>query len=248
MHTHDGTTEGMIRLVGKAKPVVVFHLASLFISQHEASDVERLVVSNVLFGSQLLEAMKTHGVSHIINTGTSWQHYENKAYSPVNLYAATKQALESLLQYYVEAHDLRAITLMLFDTYGSHDPRPKLMNLLKRAAENMQPLAMSPGEQWIDLVHVDDVVQAYLKAADRLLADAVQGHECYAVSSGQPIQLREMVRLVERVLGRSLPINWGERAYRDREVMQAWEGAVLPGWAAQVNLAQSIQTMFADSN
>jgi nucleoside-diphosphate-sugar epimerase len=125
MHTHDGTTEGMIRLIGDAKPVVVFHLASLFLSQHEASDVERLVVSNVLFGNQLLEAMKTHGVSHLINTGTSWQHYENKAYSPVNLYAATKQAFESLLQYYVEAHGLRAITLKLSDTYGPHDPRPE---------------------------------------------------------------------------------------------------------------------------
>jgi hypothetical protein len=50
------------------------------------------------------------------------------------------------------------------------------------------------------------------------------------------------------VLGRSLPINWGGRAYRDREVMQAWEGAVLPGWAAQINLAQAIRTMFADLN
>jgi nucleoside-diphosphate-sugar epimerase len=248
MHTHDGTTEGMIRLIGDAKPVVVFHLASLFLSQHEASDVERLVVSNVLFGNQLLEAMKTHGVSHLINTGTSWQHYENKAYSPVNLYAASKQAFESLLQYYVEAHGLRAITLKLSDTYGPHDPRPKLMNLLKRVAENMQPLAMSPGEQWIDLVHVDDVALAYLNAAERLLAGAVPGYESYAVSSGQPIQLRDMVRLVEGVLGRSLPINWGGRAYRDREVMQAWEGAVLPGWAAQINLAQAIRTMFADLN
>lgn len=248
IHTHDGTTEGMIRLVGDAKPVVVFHLASLFLSQHEASDVGRLVISNVLFGNQLLEAMKTHGVSHFINTGTSWQHYENRAYSPVNLYAATKQAFESLLQYYVEAHGLQTITLKLSDTYGPNDPRPKLMNLLMRVAENMQPLAMSPGEQWVDLVHVDDVVQAYLTAAERLLTSAVRGHECYAVSSGQPIQLREMVGLVERALGRSLPINWGGRAYREREVMQAWEGVVLPGWSAQVNLAQAIQAMFADSN
>lgn len=247
-HTHDGTTEGMIRLVGDVQPEVVFHLASLFLSQHEASDVERLVASNVLFGNQLLEAMKAHGINRLINTGTSWQHYENKVYSPVNLYAATKQAFESLLHYYVEAHGLRAITLKLSDTYGPQDTRPKLMNLLKRVAEDMQPLAMSPGEQWIDLVHVDDVAQAYLTAAERMLADTVQGHECYAVSSGQPIQLREMVRLVEGVLGRSLPIKWGGRAYRNREVMQAWEGTVLPGWSAQVNLAQAIQAMFTDLN
>lgn len=246
-HTHDGSTEGMIRLVGDARPSVVFHLASLFLSQHESSDIERLIQSNVLFGNQLLEAMKIHGVNHFINTGTSWQHYEDQTYSPANLYAATKQAFESLLQYYVEAGGLRAITLKLLDTYGPNDPRPKLMNLLKRVAQDMQPLAMSPGEQWLDLVHVDDVMQAYLTAAERLLAGAVQGHECYAVSSGQPIQLRELVRLVENVLGRSLPINWGARAYRSREVMQPWEGVLLPGWAAQVNLAQAIRDMFSES-
>ena len=49
-HTHDGSTEGMIRLVGEAKPSVVFHLASLFISQHESKDVEKMILSNVLCG------------------------------------------------------------------------------------------------------------------------------------------------------------------------------------------------------
>lgn len=244
-HVHDGSTEGMLRLVGDAKPVVVFHLASLFLSQHEAGDVERLVLSNILFGNQLLEAMKVHGVKQLINTGTSWQHYENLAYSPVNLYAATKQAFEALMQFYVEAEGLRAISLKLFDTYGPNDPRPKLMSLLKRVAEDMQPLAMSPGEQRLDLVHVDDVVQAYFVAAERLLAGAVHGHESYAVPSGQPIKLRALVQLVEREIGRELPIQWGARPYRLREVMKLWDGKLLPGWSAKIKLEKAIQDMFS---
>jgi nucleoside-diphosphate-sugar epimerase len=244
-HVHDGSTAGMLRLVGNAKPLVVFHLASLFLSQHEAGDVERLVLSNILFGNQLLEAMKVHGVKQLINTGTSWQHYENQAYSPVNLYAATKQAFESLMQYYVEAEGLRAVSLKLFDTYGPHDPRPKLMNLLQRVAEDMQPLAMSPGEQWLDLVHVDDVVQAFFAAAARLSAGAVHGHESYALPSGQPITLRALVRLVEREIGRELPILWGARPYRVREVMELWNGKSLPGWSAKVKLEQAIHDMFS---
>src|SRR5450759_134006 len=114
-HAHNGTTEEMVRLVGDVKPHVAFHLASLFLSQHDTKDVEHLILSNVLFGCQLLEALKINGVNCIINTGTSWQHYENQSYSPVNLYAATKQAFEVLMQYYIEANNLKAITLKLFD-------------------------------------------------------------------------------------------------------------------------------------
>ena len=68
--------------------------------------------------------MKEVGVKILVNTGTSWQHYENKDYSPVNLYAATKQSFEAILQYYVEVASLKAITLKLFETYGLDDPRP----------------------------------------------------------------------------------------------------------------------------
>jgi nucleoside-diphosphate-sugar epimerase len=243
-HIHDGSTEGMIDIVKDVKPSLVIHLASIFISQHEPGDVEELIKSNVLFGTQLLEAMRINNVKHLINTGTTWQHYEKKEYSPVNLYAATKQAFEALLQYYIESAGMQVITLKLTDSYGPDDPRPKLMNLLKLIAENMQPLAMSPGEQRIDIVHVDDVVRAYVLAAERLLSGAVEKHERYAVRSGLPLQLREFVRMIEHELGRELPIKWGARTYRVREVMDPWEGGLLPGWSAQVELEQGIRTLF----
>jgi len=184
--------------------------------------------------------MARQGARDLVNTDTSWQHYENQQYSPVNLYAATKQAFEDLLQYYLEACGLRVVTLNLFDTYGPDDPRPKLMNLLKRVAREQQPLAMSPGEQWIDLVHVDDGVRAYEVAAGRLLKGGVMGHERYAVSSGNPVQLRELVRQVERILGRNLPITWGGRPYRSREVMQPYAGRSLPGWMPQTKLGSGL--------
>lgn len=247
LHFYDGTTESMQKALVAARPAVVFHLASLFLTEHQSKDVESLIQSNLLFGTQLAEVMTRHSVRWLVNTGTSWQHYENHEYSPVNLYAATKQAFEALLQYYVEANGLGVITLKLLDTYGPEDSRPKLMNLLKRVAVENQPLPMSPGEQRIDLVYVDDVVQAFTAAAERLLAGEVTGHERYAVSSGQPIQLREVVRQVERVLGRELPITWGGRPYRHREVMLPWSDAMLPGWVPQVELEQGLRVVFKET-
>lgn len=240
-HTHDGTTDKMIRLVGEVKPNVVFHLASLFLPLHGPKDVEPLVLSNLLFGSQLLEAMRVNEVSQIVNTGTSWQHYNNDDYNPVCLYAATKQAFEDILAYYTEATSIKAVTLQLFDTYGNNDPRPKLFHLLAKTAKSQEVLAMSHGEQLIDLVYIDDVIDAYLCAMD-VLGTLPTGQHVYAVSSGNPLPLRELVAIYEKVVGVNLPIDWGKRTYRPREVMLPWNrGRSLAGWYPKVSLAEGIQ-------
>lgn len=244
VHEHDGSTEGMIVILRETKPDIVFHVASLFLSQHLPQNIEELIRSNVLFGTQLLEAMTESGVHRFINTGTSWQHFESKEYSPVNLYAATKQAFETMLQYYLETSPLHAITLKLFDTYGPHDPRPKLFHLLRNTAMSGELLAMSPGEQLIDLVHVDDVVHAFLLAADRLFSGIGAEHESYAVSSGAPIRLRDLVALYEKVTGATVPVTWGGRPYRQREIMVPWStGGRLPNWTPKINLAEGIKGM-----
>jgi nucleoside-diphosphate-sugar epimerase len=242
VHQHDGSTNNMLRLVRDARPEVVFHLASLFLAQHRPEDVAELISSNLLFSTQLAEAMAANQVKHLINTSTSWQHYENAEYNPVNLYAATKQAFEDILAYYIEAHGFKVITLSLFDTYGPNDPRAKLVSLLWRTAVTQKPLAMSPGEQLIDLVHIDDVMSAYTIAANTSLIQETS-HTCYGISSGRPRRLIDLVALFERVTKLSLPITFGGRPYRDREVMQSWQDyASLPGWSPRIQLSEGLVT------
>lgn len=240
-HTHDGTTDGMVRLVSEAKPDVVCHLASVFVAQHAPKDVAPLVVSNILFGSQLLEAMRVNGVTKFVNTGTSWQHFENRDYCPVCLYAATKQAFQAMVDYYVDACNYKVITLKLFDTYGPDDLRPKLFSLLKNTTNTEEVLVMSPGEQRIDLVYIDDVIDAYLIAVEKLMENKVVSQESYALSSGCAISLKELVAIWEEVADRKLPIQWGGRHYREREVMIPWNtGIPISGFEPKVSLHEGI--------
>lgn len=233
-HEYDGTIESMQKIFTVIDPDTIFHLASLFLSQHRPQDITSLIKSNINFGTHLVEAAAINNCLKFINTGTSWQHFENKDYNPVNLYAATKQAFEDILKFYVEAHGLKVITLKLFDTYGPDDPRPKLMNLLKRAAENGETLDMSPGEQVIDLVHVNDVVEAFC-AAQKLI-EKVEGKvfKSYGVSSGEPLSLKKLVSKLSDRWDEKINIHWGERSYRPREPMIPWNlFNKVPGWTAK---------------
>lgn len=242
IHRHDGGTVQLIEIMRAAAPEAVFHLASLFLATHKPEDVERLIHSNLLFSTQVAEAMAACGVRRLVNTGTSWEHYEDADYNPVCLYAATKQAFAALLHYYVECHGLRVVTLKLFDTYGAGDTRPKVLNLLKRIALEGTSLGMSPGEQLVDLVYIDDVIDAFMLAYEQLADGSQQAAmEEYGVSCGAPLPLREIAALYAQVSGKPLAIDWGGRPYRDREVMVPWHSyRSVPGWRPKVDLATGL--------
>lgn len=236
---YDGNVEKLISFFREKEADVVFHLASLFIAEHESNQINQLVDSNIKFGLHILEAMKESSTKQLINTGTSWQHYHTNEYNPVDLYAATKQAYESLIKYYTEAENIRCITLKLFDTYGETDTRPKLINLLHKFADENKQLNMSPGEQVLDLVHVDDVVKAYVKAYEYLCQQDVK-HEDFGVGTGNPVTLKELINIFEEGTGKKIDVNWGGRSYRKREVMNIWNGySVLPDWEATINIKKT---------
>ena len=247
LHSYDGSTRSMVDIVGNARSDVVFHLASLFVAEHETEDVTPLVESNLLLGAQLAEGMRVHGRTLLVNTGMAWQHYGDEPYNPACLYAATKEAFVQLLRFFEESAGLRVITLELYDSYGPGDPRAKLMAVLRRAGREGIRLELTQGEQEIDLVHVRDIARAYALAGERLLAGEVAGHEHYAVRSGRTCTVRELVELWGRLAGRPLAADWGARSYRAREVMRPWSGGrTLPGWQPEIWLEEGIRELLSE--
>ena len=246
VHRFEGRLDELKKIVAAVSPSVIFHLASFFRAEHQPQEVAPMIESNLLFGTQLLEAATLCGVKNVVTAGTSWQNFIDGSYSPVCLYAATKQAFKDVAQYYVDAKGLKLITLKLFDTYGPNDIRKKLFFAIKNAAESGQPLLMSPGQQLIDMVYVDDVVAAFELAGLRLISAQCASREEYMVSSGNLISLKELVGLIVKMSGVQVDIEWGGRPYRDREVMVPWcGGETLPGWVPKMSLEDGIKKYFS---
>lgn len=241
-HPYDGSIGSMRAALAAAKPRLVFHLATLYLKEHRAEDVDALVAANVTLGLHLLEAMREQGCGSIVSAGTTWQHLGVEGYRAANLYAATKQAFEDLLAWYADACGIRATVLHLGDTYGPDDPRPKLFTLLRDAADAGRALPMSPGGQLLDPLHVDDAVDAFIAAA-RLPEEP--GMRIFGVAPGRPRPLTEIVAIWERATGRRVDARWGARPYREREVMVPWQGRPLPGWSARIALDDGLAALAA---
>lgn len=234
---------------GRLRPDRCFHLATRFQPRHDPDDVVALVDGNVTLAALVGEGAASVEGCGVVYTSTYWQHFEGAAYAPTSLYAAMKQASADVLRYYADCGGLPVLSLTLFNTYGPGEPANRITSLLARSALSRQPVDLSPGEQLVDLLHVDDVVTALVAAEARLGHDVAEhgpGWSEWTARSAQPVTLRTLAERVGRVVGAAPPVNFGALPYRPREMFEPWATAPdLPGWRPAIDLDQGLDTLVA---
>lgn len=225
----------------------VIHLAAVADFQHETGPgIATLLDANVKFTSLVVDAAARLGAGIVVNTGSFAQNAgDDAAYAPNSLYAASKQAAEVILEHFRRRHGLRIATLRLYDVYGPADPRPKLLNLLAALCSGDEPLPVTEGAQEMDPVHVDDAAAAYLACADWLGSQPRATAAIFGIRGGHARTVREIVELAEQVCGRSLPVSWGARPYRQEEIFRIWRAPAPPFWRPRIPLAQGLAELFA---
>ena len=221
------------------------HLATYYLPSHAEEQIPDLVDANITFGTRMLEASVKLGCKWFVNAASFWQHAADGI--PVNLYSAMKEAFQGIAAYYNAAYGLKVTNLELTDTYGENDPRKKLVNLWCNALNGKDVLPMSQGRQEIELVHKDDVVDAFLDLARMLDSgdERVSGSgETYYLPT-EKMTLRETASVFENATRGVLPIQWGARPERAREIMKIeHRGMPLPGWRQKTDLPAGFARLY----
>lgn len=229
-------------VIEAVRPDTVFHLATHFSARHLPAEIISMLEANVVFGTTLAQACAATQ-TRLVHATSAWQHYGGAGYEPVSLYAATKQALVDIIEYFRVVEGLDSREVCLFDTYGPEDDRGKLTGALLTAARTGAELDMSSGNQLIDLVHIDDVVGALLVAGE---AEHFSGR--MVVRTGRPVTVRDLAAIIEEVSGAALRINWGSRPDRGREMITDWEIAANNGrWQPQRSLRDGLADLWRSS-
>jgi UDP-glucose 4-epimerase len=214
----------------------VFHFASRMQVGESVRDPRLYYRDNLAAGIILLDTLLDHGIKAFVLSSTAAVYGDpvrlpiDEAHptAPVNPYGATKLALEGVLASYATAYGLKYAALRYFNAAGAgdgyperHDPETHLIPLALDAAMGTRPSITLFGDDYDtpdgtcirDYVHVADLVRAHLPALTYL----VQGGESgvFNLGTGEGCSVREVIKTVEQVTGKRVPVELGRRREGD---------------------------------
>jgi nucleoside-diphosphate-sugar epimerase len=196
-------------------PNYVFHLAGFSIYPQNSGDRESLWEANVLFGAKLVEILKNNKNVVFVNFNTSLA-YQGIGIYPHSYYAMTKACFLQTLSYYTEKNYFKAFNLILYNVYGVNDTTKRAINYIIDSLDANNSVLMSPGEQILDFIHVDDVIQLCVELLKQ--TPSIPKEDIH-VGTGRGITLKETAHLISALSGKQTNIVFGGLPYRDDEKM-----------------------------
>ena len=251
-------------------PTHVVHLAAQAGVRHSLTHPEPYVESNVVGFLNVLMNCQQHAIEHLVYASSSSVYGANTALPfvetattvhPTSLYAATKQANETLAHSWSHLHGLPTTGLRFFTVYGPWGRPDMALFLFTRALlEGRAIRVFNHGDMSRDFTFIDDVVDAILTVLDRPAASdptwtgtpATPGRSSapfrlYNVGNGSPVKLLDFIRALERSLGVKAvldlqPMQPGDvpATWADTSALQA-----ATGWSSQTSVEQGIDAFVA---
>jgi nucleoside-diphosphate-sugar epimerase len=243
-HNNDPTI--VAAAIKTARNPVFINLAALFVSTHTSQDISPLVRSNVEFSALVFEAAALVKSSGLLHFGTSWQFSEGGQTDPVNFYAATKVAAESILKFYSKQYNIPAATIVMYDTYGPNDMRQKIIPLLLETSKSGQELKMGSGKNPINLTFITDVCSAILCAAIAI-ENQPKGYHCrWAIRNPKTHFVYDVVELIRQKIDHNIKIRFGTLPGGAPPKSLCHSIQVVPNWAPTISLEQGLRLIFED--
>jgi UDP-glucose 4-epimerase len=194
-HQIDIRSPGLTGLVEKCRPDVVFHLAAQADVRVSVTDPIFDAEVNVLGSLRVIEAARAAGARKVVFASSGGTIYgdpppsalpvkESYPQVPLSPYGVAKKVVGDYLTAYRELHNLEFTALALANVYGPRqDPHGEAGVVAIFAGRLLagQPCTIfGDGRQTRDFVYVDDVVDAFARAAEKgggLLMNIGTGHE-----------------------------------------------------------------------
>jgi len=236
----DEQQENLTATINTFQPEVVIHLASYLTSLDDYNSLNKLLNSNIQFFCRLLDALKETDLKLFINTGTFAEYYKgDDTFDPAYLYAATKTATRSFLDYYSKVYNFKQATVVPYTIYGGNDTQKKVIDIIFDSIDSETPIDMSPGEQILDFIHIDDVVDFYLTLLDKI--NELPEKSNFKLGTGVGHTLKDVASIIESITGKKTNINWGGKEYRKSDVMYAVaEKPETMHWNYKIGIEQGI--------
>jgi UDP-glucose 4-epimerase len=220
----------------------VFHFAALSLVGESMQNPFLYLMENAAGGMRLVEACVHFGVKRFVLSSTANLFGnprripidETETVDPGSPYGESKLMIERTLHWADKIHGLRSACLRYFNAAGAdpdgragedHDPETHLIPLVIDAALGRRPEIAVFGSDYNtpdgtcirDYIHVTDLADAHLRALAKLDERSVT----YNLGNGAGHSVLEVIRSVERVSGKTVPVRMAARRAGDPAALVA---------------------------
>ena len=245
----------------------VIHFAAYCYVGESGTDPGKYYVNNVGHTLTLFERMRRHGIHKLVFSSTCATYgtpdtvpiAEDTPQRPINPYGRTKLVVEYAMRDYAAAYGWGCTALRYFNASGAaadgtngedHAPETHLIPLVIQAALGKRPHIEIFGTDYPtpdgtcirDYIHVDDLGEAHALAIEKAAAGEFRA---FNLGTGRGYSVREVIRIVEAVSGRKVPVKESPRRPGDPAELVAAPAKAMKelGWKPKyVELEQIIET------
>jgi UDP-glucose 4-epimerase len=181
-HQLDVRSEDLIELMVRRRPDVIFHLAAQADVRVSVAQPVFDAEVNVIGSLRVMEGARASGASKVVFASSGGTIYgdpdaselpvkESHPQRPLSPYGVAKKVVGDYLYAYRELHNLEFTALALANVYGPRqDPHGEagVVAIFAGRLLGGEPCTIfGDGNQTRDFVYVDDVVDAFARAAER---------------------------------------------------------------------------------
>jgi UDP-glucose 4-epimerase len=232
------------RLFASQSIDAVFHFAS-FIEVGESVKFSEMYFKNNFEATQcLLKVMVRFNVKYLVFSSTA-AVYGKPQYSPIdethpkrpiNPYGESKLMVEEILKEFDKAYGLKSVSLRYFNVAGAdpsgelgerHYPETHLIPLILQTASGRNDAVSIYGDDYDtpdgtcvrDYIHVNDIVDAHIKAIEYLK----NGNKSAAfnLGNGKGFSVKEVVDAAEKVTAKKIAVKLNARREGDSPTLVA---------------------------
>jgi UDP-glucuronate 4-epimerase len=210
--------DGLEKVFSGADYAAIVHLAARAGVRPSLEIPGEYAETNVVGTVNLLEMAKKNGVPKFV-FGSSSSVYGSRSTvpfretddisAPISPYAATKVAGEAVCHAYAHLYPMTVVALRFFTVYGACQRPDLAIHKFARLIEDGRPIPVfGDGTTRRDYTYVDDIIQG-VRAA---IGHSGSAYEVFNLGESQTVELRELISLLEK--------NLGKEAIIDRKPMQ----------------------------
>ncbi len=229
----------------------VFNLAARAGVRASLANPKPYWATNLEGERNLLEAQVKHGVKkHVLASssslyaGAAMPFTEDQVIGQtLSPYAETKKGAEVLAREYHDKHGIDVSVLRYFTVYGpAGRPDMAIFRFIKWVDEGQPITVFGDGSHARDFTYVDDI------AMGTVLAMMPVGYEVFNLGGGgSPVSLLEVIKLIEKALGKRARVVLKDAHPADVKETQAdvRKARRMLGWAPAITIAEGIKRTVA---